>query len=174
MGYDINVYLKDVNDGIITDWKEKLKGFGLDCEIHPDFSFNIQTGFLPFKYTLKPGKIQGYNGEDLISGFEMYIDDYSAQKDELEYCDEETGEILKRANKSIYIRIGTQDSMEFRFGMLSSAILAELLDGVVFNPQEGCYLSKKNMYSDIQKMIDQDDEYLNENGWKIHAFEEWR
>ena len=83
MGYDINVYLKDVNDGIITDWKEKLKGFGLDCDIHPDFSFNIQTGFLPFKYTLKPGKIQGYNGEALISGFEMYIDDYSAQKDEL-------------------------------------------------------------------------------------------
>lgn len=173
MSYDINVFLNKVNDEITSEWEKKLNDFGFDCEIHPEFSFSDQTGFLPIKYLLKSDIIPGYKGRELLSGFEMYIDDFDTDFYESEDCTEEIKSILRNARKSIIITISSQDSMEFTLGILSSAILSDLLDGGVYDPQEGSYYTRENVYKYALTMMNEDHKYLNEHGWKLHDFNGW-
>lgn len=174
MSYDIFVFTKSLDDQIKEEWLDKLKSFGITSKLHPNFSFFNQSGFLSFCVQFDSNIIPKYNGRVLLSGFELYIDNYSVSDYELEDCDEETVNVLKRAKHQLTINISGQDSLEFRLGFLSSAIMTELLDGVVFNPQEGVYYPKATMYNDILKEIKNDDEYLNKNGWTLHEFKGWK
>ena len=44
------------------------------CEIHPEFSFNDQNGFLLFKFQLTNPSFDILSGKILASGFELFID----------------------------------------------------------------------------------------------------
>lgn len=80
--------------------------------------------------------------------------------------------LLGVLNKKRYV-ISSQDSMEFSLGMLSAAILSELLDGIVYDSQEGCYFTNESMYKYAKTIVKEDHKNLNENGWNLHDFHGW-
>ena len=69
MSLDLNVYVEKIEDEIIPKWINRLNQFDMDCEIHPDFSFNDHSGFLPFKIKLKDPINKELADKILISGF---------------------------------------------------------------------------------------------------------
>lgn len=173
MSYDFNVYIKEVDDKFIKGWEDGFERFNMKCKVHPEFTFDNHEGFLPFKIIMNKDFIEGYEGEDLLSGFELYISDYKVSKDELEEAEDNIVPILKQAKKDILICISSHDSLEFRMGLISAAILSELCEGVVINNQSGEYYSKENIYDEIKKEIEEYEKNESEIGWELHPFEEW-
>jgi len=81
MSLDLNVYVEKINDQIIPMWMEAMNQFDMKCEIHPDFSFNDHSGFLPFKVKLNNPNNSELKGQELISGFEFYKETFSFEKE---------------------------------------------------------------------------------------------
>jgi hypothetical protein len=76
MSLELRIYIKEISDNIIPKWIEKMNESGMSCQIHPDFSFSTHSGFLPFKLKLDNPINRQLIGKDLISGFELYIEDF--------------------------------------------------------------------------------------------------
>ncbi len=81
MSLDLNVYVKQIDDSIISEWIDRMNQFDMECEIHPDFSFTDHSGFLPFKIQLKNPKNQELKDKEFISGFEFYKADFDLKKE---------------------------------------------------------------------------------------------
>lgn len=184
MSYDLNLYIKSIDDSIIPKWKESLKEFGIIADIHPDFSFKDHGGFLPFKIKIdNPNFAPQY---ELISGFELSINDVS-QEELLDYIDEgiELPQNIQNDCKDLFFAVRYlfrsfetrdyyPDPLEFRIAWASASILCNLLDGVLSNPQVGggTYLAKdaKSIAkSEIQNLTDK----LKKEEWEFHKFEGW-
>jgi hypothetical protein len=79
MSLDIKVYTKILSDDLIPKMVKRLNDYEMVVEIHPDFSFKTQTGYLPFKFRLTKPQLSILNEKELISGFELFIDDFDLQ-----------------------------------------------------------------------------------------------
>ena len=53
MSLDINVFAEKLSDELIPKIVKRLNEFEMEVEIHPDFSFETQEGFLTFRFSLK-------------------------------------------------------------------------------------------------------------------------
>src|SRR4051812_34430655 len=81
MSLDLQVYTNKLSDDLIPQIQKRLNDYEMVVEIHPDFSFKGQTGFLPFKFILTNTPIATLKNTELISGFELYIDDFDLLKE---------------------------------------------------------------------------------------------
>ncbi len=79
MSVDLHVYSEQFSDDLIQRIVKRLNEYEMVVEVHPDFSFTNQTGFLPFKFQLTNPPFEILRGITLISGFELYLDDFSLQ-----------------------------------------------------------------------------------------------
>ena len=193
MSLDLNVYCKELSDDLIPKIVKRLNQYEMIVEIHPDFSFTNQTGFLPFKFRLTDPPAEILKEKDLVSGFELYIDDFDllstkqALKPKLGFFDKLFGkkehevpfaspEIEKRLSDcqqlvSFIWHVG--DSFELRFASLTSAILTELTDGVCCYPADNIWYDNRNIVEDAFTELKEYEKSLKQEDIKFHEFEKW-
>jgi len=182
MGYDLTVYIKDVNDSKIHEWINEIKRFNMEIEIHPDFSFSNHSGFLPFKFIVFDCPNSNFNNIELMSGFELWINDYKPLLEKKSIWnrfsrkDEKLSEIekkMKESNKEIKFMASTQDSFEYRLAWYSAASLTKICDGILFDPQEGIELVGDQAIKHAYEQVIRDETSLTDNDWRTHEFKEW-
>lgn len=193
MSLDINVYTKTLSDDLIPQIIKRLNDYEMVVEVHPDFSFSDQTGFLPFKFRLTNPHIEILKNRDLTSGFELYIDDFDLTKakeelkpklgffakllgkkqEEIPFASPDIEKRLKDCKKVITFVWHSGDSFELRFASLTSAILTELTDGVCTYPADDIWYENKNIANEAFKEIKAYELTLKERDVTFHDFENW-
>ena len=193
MSLDLNVYVKQIDDTIIPKWIERMNQFDMECEIHPDFSFNNHSGFLPFKVKFKYPKIQEFKDKEYISGFEFYKDKFDIQKEleslqpkksffqklmnkpseKIEYANTEIDSKLADCKLVLTFNWGSHNSLELRISSLSSAIISDLTDGVCCYPADDIWYDNKTIVEDAYTELIEYENSLNPNEWKMNEFEGW-
>ncbi|NQY31330.1 MAG: hypothetical protein HRT69_17930 [Flavobacteriaceae bacterium] len=193
MSLDLNVYVKQIDDEIIPKWIERMNQFDMECEIHPDFSFNDHSGFLPFKVKLKNPKNQELKDREFISGFEFYKDEFDLQKEleslqskksfvqkllnrqikKVEYANDEIDSKLESCKLILNFNWGSHNSLELRMSTLSSAIISELTNGICCYPADDIWYENKTIVEDAYKELIEYENSLRPTEWKIHEFKGW-
>lgn len=186
MSLNIMIYSKSIDDSIKKRWLEELVKRGIECEIHPEFTFENQTGFLPFKCEILRKDIP-LNNRILLSGFELDVIEY-IQKEEIkkqsifkrifsknkEYREEKNNNLMNSMKKELLFSISSQDSLEFILGMYSAAILTYLTGGILYDPQEDKYFDKENALDMADNAVNEYICSLKEIEWITHNFSEWQ
>jgi hypothetical protein len=195
MSYEFNLYLKEVDDSIIPKWLELLGEMGAKCEMHPEFSFCDQSGFLPFKVSFSNLSIPGNDGSSFLTGFELDVCDYTSslveeqndvkislwkkifrKNNNIEEKDGTNAVIkykLKNSSRELIFSISSQDVFEFPLALYSAAIISLIKDGVLFDPQEGKYLENKSIIEKVQGEVKEYFDSLSPQQWNYHKFEQW-
>lgn len=193
MSLDLNVYVKQIDDTIIPKWIDRMNQFDMECEIHPDFSFNDHNGFLPFKIRLKSSKNKELEDKEFISGFEFYKDEFDLQKEleslqpkksffqkllskpteKVEYVNTEIDLKLVDCKLILTFNWGSHNSLELRMSSLSSAIITELTDGICCYPADDIWYDNKSIVDDAYKELLEYESSLKPTEWKMHEFEDW-
>ncbi len=193
MSLDLNVYVKQIDDSIIPKWIDRMNQLDMECEIHPDFSFNDHSGFLPFKIRLKNPKNEELKDKEFISGFEFYKDEFDLQK-ELESLQPKKSFFQKLMNKSnvkvefanseidskltdcklvLTFNWGSHNSLELRMSSLSSAIISELTNGICCYPADDIWYDNETIVEDAHKELLEYESSLKPTEWRMHEFEGW-
>jgi hypothetical protein len=192
MSLEMHLYVDDIDDSFIPIWLELLNQLNMDCEIHPEFSFDEASGFLPFKIKLHDSKHQNMLNEEFRTGFELDIDEFnlSNELDEIESKKSFLGKImnrkpkiffanlnidekLKKCNKILYFRWGSSDSFELRMALLGSATLAVLTNGVCYDPQSDFWYDNSTIIEEALKGVLEYENYLKSDELKLDKFKEW-
>lgn len=130
MSIDIHVYTNEISDDLIPAILEELNKFHMICEFPPDFSLESQSGFLPIKFRMTSTTFESVEGKDLVSGFELSVDDNEMDEDDCH--SEKDREKLRTYSKLVsFYFTGASDSFELRFASLTSAIIANLTHGAL-------------------------------------------
>jgi len=120
MSMEFHVHLNVISDDIIPAIIDELNKFEMACEVHPDFLFSTQSGFLPFKFRLSEPRLAILKDKDLMTGFELYIEDFDPE--EADWFSPEDLTRLKQFHKTVTIRFSAFDSFQLRFADLTSAV----------------------------------------------------
>ena len=88
-------------------------------------------------------------------------------------ANEELDKLLKSCNKNILINFKTHNKSELRISLLFSAFLAELTNGVVFDPQNGRYLNGTEAIETFIFEIEDYENSITENEFIVNKFENW-
>ncbi len=193
MSLDINLYVKQIDDSLIPKWIDRMNQFDMECEIHPDFSFNDHSGFLPFKVILKNPKNQELIGKEFISGFEFYKENFDFQKEldslqpkksffqkllnrpseKIEYANAKIDSKLENCKLVLTFNWGSHNSLELRMASLSSAILSELTNGICCYPADDIWYDNKTI---VKEAFEESIEYENSlklTDWRMNEFKGW-
>ncbi|MBB3145515.1 hypothetical protein FHS21_001927 [Phyllobacterium trifolii] len=127
MSMEYWVHLNEISDDIIPDMISELNKFEMTCEIYPGFSFSKHSGFLPFKFRLSNPKLDILKNKDLVSGFELYVEDF--EPEDADWFSPEDLARLSEFKKTVSIRFAASDSFQLRFADLTSAVIAKLTGG---------------------------------------------
>lgn len=193
MSLDINVYTKTLSDILIPGIVDRLNGYDMVVEVDPGFSFEGQTGFLPFRFRLKNPHLDVLKNRELISGFELYIDDFDLikakrelqpksgffekvfgkKKEEIPFASPEIESRLLSCKKVIRFVWHASDSFELRFASLTSAILTELTGGVCSYPADDIWYDNKNIAENAFKEINAYEHSLTARDIVFREFETW-
>jgi len=193
MSLDLNVYVESIDDQIIPKWMERMNEFEMDCEIHPDFSFTDHRGFLPFKIKLTNPTNRDLEGRELISGFEFYMKEFDFQKeigqnqakqtlfqkllgktaDRGDYVNPEIDARLQKCRWVLVFNWGSHNSLELRMSSLSSAIIAELTDGVCCYRADDVWYNNESIVENAFRESLEFENSLKPSEWKVHEFEGW-
>ncbi len=165
MSLDIRVYTKQLSNDLIPKIIKRLNDFEMVCEVHPTFSFNDQEGFLPFKFRLTNPLFDNLRDKELISGFELFIEDFDFEREKQNsqpkksFWDKLLGKKqvdqplispdidkrLKDCKKMLVFVWHAGNSFELRFAQMTSAILTELTDGVCTYPADDIWYDTKDL-----------------------------
>lgn len=193
MSLEINLFVKAIDDTVIPPWIERMNQFDMICEIHPKFTFSDHSGFLPFKINLQKSKHQELVGNDYLTGFELYLVAFDLKLEleslkpkqslipkfifkkepEIYFANHEIDEKLGKCKKVISFVWGSVDTFEFRMACLSSAVLAELTDGICSYPADDFWYDNKNIIRDAFSEVKEYEESLNPSEIRVHKFEKW-
>ena len=194
MSLDITVYTRQLSDDLIPKIQKRLNDFEMTCEIHPEFSFADQTGFLPFKFQLTNPPFEILRNKILTTGFELYIEDFDFELEKSKVqpkpslmdkltgkklpgrplVSEEIDKRLRDCKKVVSFVWHVTDSFELRFASLVSAILTELTNGVCTYPADNIWYDNEGFVETTwQEMKDYETNLLKERDLKFHEFEKW-
>lgn len=168
------------------------------------FDEKSDNGFLPIKITGNKGFSKLYESIDfeIITGFELLFGDYnyetalnesnewteiskksiisrlfkSEQKSKKpnfivnEYIDS----FLKNCKKDYLISWQTHNKSELRISLFFAAFLAELSDGVIYDPQNNRYLTGEEALKTFPTEILEYEESFTQENFKVERFDEWR
>lgn len=191
MSMTYNVFLNEVDDSKIQEWISELNKFEMSCEIHPEFSFKTQTGFLPFKINIKNQSHDALLGKDYLTGFEFYLDDFNIEdhqenkeqsffqklfKKPIEKTPFHSPEIdskLKDKKYVISFVFGVADTFELRMASLASATLSKLCNGLCCYVDDDLWYSNETIAQDAFKDVVEYEKSLKECEFRLHEFEQW-
>ena len=193
MSLEMQVFVPGVDDSLIPKWVSRLNSLDMKCEIHPEFSFSSQSGFLPFKVELTKSCHDQLLGNEYLTGFEFFLGDFDLAK-ELEaitpkpsildrlkgkkfepvfLVSPEIDPRLAPCKKVISCVWGSAATLEFRMATLSAAILAELTDGVFSYPADNLWYTESG---EVEKALKEAEAYeasIKPRHLKLHKFEQW-
>ena len=192
MSLNINVFLEEPDDSIIPIWIDELNKLGMDCKIHPDFSFNDHTGFLPFKIKVNSNSHEDLMHKEYLTGFEFYMDDF-VLSDNVEppknrslidkllnkpietsyFVSPEIDEKLMSFNKVITFNWGSSDTFELRMALLASATLTKIANGVCCYPADNIWYNTETVVENSLKEVSDYEKSLKPSEFKLHKFEKW-
>lgn len=191
MSSNITVYTRHLSDNLIPEMRARLNGFEMVCEIHPEFSFHDQKGFLLFKFQLTNPPFDVLRDKVLASGFELFVDTFDIKeeknnrkhglitrlfhkKQENEYLvSHEIDGRLRDCKYAVTFIWHPVDSFGFRFASLTSAILTELTSGVCTYSQAIWYINEnlvENVWNEVKQY---ETSLLKEKSLKYYLFEGW-
>ena len=193
MSLDLNVFVEKIDDSIIPNWIGRMNEMGMECEIHPDFSFDNHTGFLPFKIRLTMTDHEFLMNKDFVVGFEFYRDPFEYEEElkslqpkkslldkllnksstPVYFASPEIDEKLSKCSEVLTFNWGSADSFELRMASLSSAIISELVNGVCCYPADDIWYDNKNIVEEAYKEILEYEASLKPSDWITHDFEGW-
>lgn len=194
MSLDLQVYTKRVSDDLIPKIVSRLNEYEMICEVAPSFSFEDQSGFLPFKFQLTNPPFDILKGKVLTSGFELFIEDFDLEEEKEKakpkqrlmdklFGKKQPGKHLfnsdidnriKDCKKLLTFVWHVGDSFELRFASLTSAIITELTNGVCCYPADDIWYDNENFVESTWKDIkDYETKHLKERDLKYHEFEKW-
>ncbi|TND10008.1 MAG: hypothetical protein FD123_690 [Bacteroidetes bacterium] len=183
MGMDINLYTKGLSADLLPEIKKRFADFHMDIEFHPEFRFDEDedAGFLPIKLKVVPGRLKQYDdfGDGIMTGFELLFSDfdYDEALADLEgepfIAGKEPDEYLKLCDKDLMLSWGSGNVSETRISLFFAAILAELTDGIIYDPQNGRYLSGKQALDIFPKEIDTYEQSISAGEFNLVKFEGW-
>ncbi|GLX68016.1 hypothetical protein [Paenibacillus glycanilyticus] len=167
MSYVLSVYVPDARTISIIQCIEDMKKLNTEVEIHPDFSFENQSGFLPFKLIVTDCPNESLNQRMLLSGFEMSIETIKNT------WIEKLFRTKKRYKQQLIISISSQDPFEMRLAWYWAAVITKRYQGLLIDEQEGdTYQGQEGIEIALQT-VKEYEQSLSEENWKCHEFEEW-
>jgi hypothetical protein len=193
MSMDFGLYTRDLSDDLIPEILKRLNNFDMEVEIHPEFSFEDQTGYLPFKFKFTKPPFEILRDKILQSGFELDIDDFDLDT-EIEnskpkrnifdklfnrpvpastFVNPEIDSRLKNCTKDLMFAVHSEDDFELRFALLTRAIISELVDGVCFDTEDGTWPGNMNIVKQSYETVKLYEESLKEEDIDYLEFEEW-
>jgi len=194
MSLDIIVYLDKLSDELIPRIIHRLNNYEMVCEVHPNFSFDdCSNGFVPFKFQLTNSPFEVLKGKQLISGFEIYIDDFglksekekllleqssnskivAIKEDDILFANESIDQKLKWCRKFVSFIWHSTDSFEPRFALLTSAILAELTNGVRCYPADDIWYDNEDIVENAWQEIKHSESTISPKDLIFHEFVDW-
>ncbi len=193
MSLEMDTFVPSVADTHIPLWLSRMRELGMLCEIDPGFSFATHTGFLPFKLRIQDSAHTDLNGIDFMTGFEYYISDFSleAAQQALEpkpsllgglfgkkptakpYASPEIDQYLKRCRKRLQFVWGSADLFELRMATVSSAVLAEITQGVSSYPADGVWYDRSNAAVQALSEARAYENSVKPKDLRTHRFETW-
>jgi hypothetical protein len=193
MAIEIVTYAAHVDDSLVAPWLDQLLNLGMKCELHPDFSFESQSGFLPIKLlNLRPTRGE-FNNILFLSGFEFYVDKFDVEiefpivlprRGLLNFFEKKAEEPNQRVNSEVdakllsckwrlTFRFGSADVFELRLADLSSAILMNLTDGVRHIPEDSDWSIAPKLLHQIVEAVEEHERSLDVGTYQSHRFESW-
>jgi hypothetical protein len=168
MSVDLLVYVASVNDELSPKIINRLGDFGLECELPPGFSLLSHDGFLPIRVKVTaPQAPDNVRKQNLITGFECAVGDfdYNTELEELRkgqnpgffqkllgignkvpaspsrnyIADEELDKVLKQCKQ--IVEINSHSNNELLISSCFAAVVAELANGIVYDPQNAEYMT---------------------------------
>lgn len=160
MSLEMIVFANDVEDKLIPLWINEFEQLGMICELHPEFSFGGQTGFLPIKLKLLKPCHDDWIDKYFLTGFEFYLHDFDLSEElrarqpkqpfwnpffgkgntvTTPFISSEIDAQLEQYNKMISLIWGGSDPFELRIATTSAAILAKLTGGLCTYQYEEWY-----------------------------------
>ena len=85
----------------------------------------------------------------------------------------ELDKLLKHCKKDIMLNWKSWNKSELRISLFFAAILAELTDGVIYNPQDGRYLSGQQALQTFPLEIEDYEQSLTTDEFTVDKFEGW-
>jgi hypothetical protein len=193
MSLEMDTFVPAVDGGHIPLWLSRMRELGMVCEIHPGFSFDTHSGFLPFKLRIQDSSHADLNGIDFMTGFEYYISDFSLEAEQKAllprrsflggvfgnkpalqpYASPDIDQQLQRCSKRLQFVWGSADLFELRMATVSSAVLAEITGGVSSYPADGIWYDRST--GAIQAVSEARDyeNSVKQEDMKLHRFEQW-
>lgn len=194
MSLEIIVYCKEVSQNLIPEMLDKLNDYDMVAEVHPEFKFDQEndSGFLPFKFTFLNTHFNILKDKHLLSGFELYIDDFDlqitkesikskpsllnrllGQKHEVRSSPPEQEIKLKDCKKAIRFIWHSADTFQLRFALLISAILTELTNGVCTYTADDIWCDNQDITNRTFKEVIEYESSLKESEIKFFEFQKW-
>jgi hypothetical protein len=142
-------------------------------------------------------------GDDILTGFEINFDNYNYAEELKEIQSESSNENkksflsnlfgnknkteikdfyienkiidnkLKRCNKNLILNWQSGNKSELRISLYFGAILAELTDGVIYDPQNGRYLTGQQAIAEFPSEIMEYEKSFSSENFTLHKFEKW-
>jgi hypothetical protein len=88
-------------------------------------------------------------------------------------ADNELDKLLKHCKKDILLNWKSWNKSELRVSLFFAAILAELTDGVIYDPQNGRYLSGQQALQTFPLEIEEYEQSLTSDEFTVDKFEGW-
>lgn len=193
MSMEIIVWCREISDAFIPEWLSGLEQKNTVSEIHPEFSFKDQTGFLPFKIKFKNPAHESWQDKYFLTGFEFYKEDFDYQTTyelinppvrglskilgkkptQNPVLSIEADKKLQACRTQLIFRWGVSDTFELRMATLSAAILSELSDGVFYVPYDGSVYENSNLASKMEIEAFEHEKHLKPREFRMQEFSEW-
>jgi hypothetical protein len=88
-------------------------------------------------------------------------------------ADNELDKLLKDCKKDVMLNWKSWNKSELRISLFFAAILAELTDGVIYDPQNGRYLSGQQALQTFPLEIEEYEQSLSADEFTVDKFEGW-
>jgi hypothetical protein len=191
---ETETYLPRADDCLTAEWLKRMAELGMECEIHPEFSFETQTGFLPFKLRLNRSRRNFLHNKDFLTGFEFYRDSFDHRKTIVKKATEgglrpklfkwrtppqylvnaAIDTILRKCRFVLTFRWGSADTFELRLVSVSSLVLAEITGGISYYPADDIWYDSQTAVLDGLTEVEKYEASLSEPDFKVHPFEGWK
>lgn len=167
------------------------------------FDETTDTGFLSIKLKVHPGHSKRYDKIDfeILTGFELLFSSYNYD-DELKnvskpilknkfslsnlfgaknplnatstfVVNSDVDQLLKHCSKIVMLSWQSSNKSELRVSLFFSAILAELTDGVVYDPQSDRYLDAQEALNHFPNEVNEYENSIDEEEFTVDKFEKW-
>ena len=134
MGFSLEVLTGAVSPAITQAWIAGLVRHGLKVEAHPRFSFERwRGGWAPFQCSIER---PGYPTAPISAGFELDIGPNAEAEVLAARAPEYLQRFVSEASRVFHFSTAAGRTVaDLRLQVFGAAVLAELADGVVYDPQ---------------------------------------